>query len=78
MKQNVILITGASSGIGFETAKMLAAQGHIVYGTSRNIERLEKLKVYGVNLLELDVGIDESCKKCIDKIIEKEGRIDIL
>ena len=63
MKQKVILITGASSGIGFETAKMLSKQGHTVYGTSRSMERLEKLKEYGVKLLELDVELDESCKK---------------
>lgn len=78
MKKNVILITGASSGIGFETAKMLASFGHIVYGTSRSMDRLEKLKEFGVNLLELDVSIDESCKNCINRIIEKEGKIDVL
>ena len=78
MQKKVILITGASSGIGFETAKLLGKQGHIVYGTSRSIERLEKLKEYGINCLELDVGIDESCKNCVDKIIEKEGKIDVL
>ena len=78
MKQKVVLITGASSGIGFETAKLLASEGHIVYGTSRSMDRLEKLKEYGINLLELDVSIEESCKNCIDKIIKKEGKIDVL
>ena len=78
MERKIILITGASSGIGFETAKLLASQGHIVYGTSRNIDRLEVVKEFGVKPLELDVGIDESCKKCVDTIISKEGRIDVL
>ena len=78
MDKKVILITGASSGIGFETAKILAMQGHIVYGTSRSMDRLEKLKEFRVNTLELDVENDESCKNCVDRIIEKEGKIDIL
>ena len=78
MDKKVILITGASSGIGFETAKKLAKEGHIVYGTSRNMDRLEKAKEFGIIPLELDVELDESCKNCIDTIIKKEGKIDVL
>ena len=78
MEQKVILITGASSGIGFETAKLLAKQGHKVYGTSRDISRVEKIKEFGAVGLELDVSIDKSCEKCIDTIISKEGKIDVL
>jgi len=40
----VILITGASSGIGFTTAKSLAEQGHKVYGAARRVEKMEELK----------------------------------
>ncbi len=78
MDKKVILITGASSGIGFETAKILAKQGHIVYGTSRRMERLEKAKEFGIIPLELDVELGESCTNCVNKVIEKEGKIDIL
>lgn len=78
MENKVILITGASSGIGLETAKMLANQGYKVYGTSRNIERLKGLEEFGVKPLELDVSKDESCKSCVNKVIEKESKIDVL
>ncbi len=44
----VILITGASSGIGFQTAKDLAQQGHVVYGAARRLNKLEALAPYGV------------------------------
>ena len=78
MEKKVILITGASSGIGFETAKVLAKQGHIVYGTSRNIDRVEKIKDFGAIGLSLDVTDDESSKKCLEEIIKREEKIDVL
>ncbi|MCQ2204732.1 MAG: SDR family NAD(P)-dependent oxidoreductase [Bacteroidales bacterium] len=43
-----ILITGASSGIGYEAARMLAEKGHKVYGAARRTERMESLRQYGV------------------------------
>ena len=43
MTPKVILLTGASSGIGFDTAKMLASQGHKVYGAARRVEKIEPL-----------------------------------
>ncbi len=78
MDKKVILITGASSGIGYETAKILSEKGHIVYGTSRSLDRVEKIKEFGAYPLILDVASDESCKKCVDEIVSKEGRIDVL
>lgn len=74
----IILITGASSGIGYATAKTLAKQGHKVYGGARRIERMEGLREYGVIPLKLDVTNDESAKMAVDTIIEAEGRIDVL
>lgn len=44
----IILITGASSGIGYQTAELLAQNGHKVYGAARRMDKLEKLKSVGV------------------------------
>lgn len=74
----VILITGASSGIGYEAAQILAQQGHSVYGAARRIERMEPLREVGVRPLALDVTSDTSAQQVVDAIVEKEGRIDVL
>src|ERR1700761_8665511 len=73
--KKVILVTGASSGLGLATANGLTGEGHIVYGASRNID-----KVSGANFnrLQMDVTDDASVKAAIDQIIQKEGRIDVL
>lgn len=51
--KKVILITGATSGIGYNTASFLAKQGHIVYGAGRRVEKLEGLQQ--INPLKLDM-----------------------
>ena len=58
--QQVVLITGASSGIGKEAAKLLAAKGYKVYGASRNLEKMEELNAYGVITLPLDITDQQS------------------
>ena len=53
--KKVILLTGASSGIGYQTAEDLAGQGHIVYGAARRLDAMEPLKAKGVKPIYLDV-----------------------
>ena len=55
MSKKVILVTGASSGMGYEACKSLASQGHKVYGGARRVEKMESLKADGVTPLKLDV-----------------------
>ena len=74
----VILLTGASSGIGYDTAKNLAAAGHTVYGAARRLEKLEELRPFGVIPLQLDITDEDSIKKAVETIITEQGRIDVL
>lgn len=76
--KKVVLITGASSGIGKETAKLLVANGNIVYAAARRLDKMSDLKEHGVKLLEMDVTNDESMVGGIQKIINSEKRIDVL
>ena len=70
----VIFVTGISSGFGLETARLLAWQGHVVYGTvRRDVEPIE-----GVHYLNLDVRDQNAVQTAVNQIIEKEGRIDVL
>jgi short-subunit dehydrogenase len=71
----VILVTGASSGIGLACATALQANGHTVYGSSRNLSRIKSVSFKPI---ELDVTDDTSVKTAIDKIIKAEGKIDVL
>ena len=78
MQLKVILITGASSGIGYDAALMLAEQGHRVYGAARRVELMEGLRNKGVTPVKMDVTDEESMVNGIKTIIDAEGRIDVL
>jgi NAD(P)-dependent dehydrogenase (short-subunit alcohol dehydrogenase family) len=72
--KKVILVTGISSGFGKQTARLLAENGHIVYGTIRRETETDP----GVNVLTLDLMDTESIKDAVKSVLEKEGRIDVL
>ena len=76
--EKVILITGASSGIGFDAAETLAKQGHCVYAAARRVERMEPLKALGVHVVPMDVTDDASMQQGVDAVLQAEGRIDVL
>ena len=73
--KKVILITGGSSGIGKAIGEFLLEKGYIVYGTSRNASAIANSKI---QLIDLDVRDSNSIKACVAKILELEGRIDVL
>jgi NAD(P)-dependent dehydrogenase (short-subunit alcohol dehydrogenase family) len=74
--QRVVLITGASSGVGQATARLLAQRGYIVFGTSRQANG--GATIPSVDMLRLDVRSDDSVRACVDEVVNKSGRIDIL
>ncbi|RVW00316.1 oxidoreductase [Rhodococcus xishaensis] len=74
----VILISGASSGIGFATLEKLISEGHTVYGSGRAEKDLEKIKNAGGRPLEMEMTDYPTLEKAVDSVIENEGRIDVL
>lgn len=75
MTAQVILVTGATSGIGEAIATLLYKEGHKVYGTGRSVS---KLKNFSYPLLKMDINSIESVVTAIQELILKEGRVDVL
>ncbi len=74
-----ILITGCSSGIGYQTAVTLKARGHHVIATARKLEDVAHLKQDGFSALQLDLADSASIKRAVNEAIElTNGKIDAL
>jgi dehydrogenase/reductase SDR family member 7B len=81
LKTKVVIITGASSGIGREMALSLGKAGGRVVAVARRIEKLNELKeIAGETMLTIaaDVAVEADCQKVIEQTVEKFGRIDVL
>ena len=83
-KQNIALVTGSSTGIGFETSLLLARNGFYTYATMRdirksdNIEKIANNENLPLKVLSMDVDNDDSVRNAIHKIIDEKKKIDIL
>jgi short-subunit dehydrogenase len=73
--RSVVLVTGASRGIGQSTATLLAEHGYTVFGTARKPSGESK---HEFELLPLDVTSQESVNSCVSTVLERAGRIDVL
>jgi NAD(P)-dependent dehydrogenase (short-subunit alcohol dehydrogenase family) len=82
--EKVAIVTGSSSGIGFETALALAKEGYFTYATMRDTTKSDKIKEIAqkekleINILELDVDDENSVKTAIAQILDQKQRIDVL
>src|SRR5262245_39894385 len=74
--QRVVLITGASSGVGQSTARLLSHRGFKVFGTSRHSSPAESAPA--VEMLPLDVRADDSVRACVAAVADRGGRLDVL
>lgn len=82
-KDKVIIVTGASSGIGLATAKLFASFDANVVMAARSFEKLEQIKAEIPNpdkvlCVKTDVATEEDCKNLIEETVKTFGRIDIL
>lgn len=74
----VVLITGASSGIGRAAAELFGKRGYTVYAAARRMDMLEAIASESVKPISLDVADDQSMRDCVKKVLAAEGRIDVL
>ena len=82
--EKVALVTGSSSGIGYETSLSLAREGYFTYATMRDLEKANTIKKVAqdenlhLKVIELDVDNEDSAENAIKSIIEEKQRIDVL
>ena len=82
--EKVAIVTGSSSGIGFETSLALAREGYFTYATMRNTAKSDKIKEIAkkenlkISILDLDVDDENSAKAAIAQILDQKKRIDVL
>ncbi|HNP19037.1 MAG TPA: oxidoreductase [Fulvivirga sp.] len=74
----IILITGASSGIGKTTAKRLIQEGHVVYAAARRLDQMEDLKEMGAVTIGMDITKTEDINRVVETIVKDYKRIDVL
>ena len=82
-KDKVIIVTGASSGIGLAAAKLFVSLNAKVVMAARSLEKLEQIKAEmpdsaNVLCVKTDVAVEDDCKNLIQKTVETFGRIDVL
>ncbi|MGP8432420.1 oxidoreductase [Paraburkholderia fungorum] len=74
----IALVTGASSGMGKDFALRLIEEGYTVYGAARRVDRMKEIGAAGGLALEVDVTDDHSMVAAVARIIDEQGRIDVL
>jgi NAD(P)-dependent dehydrogenase (short-subunit alcohol dehydrogenase family) len=80
LQGKVALVTGASSGLGAETARLLSRQGATVFGIARDTGRLAEVfaDVEGGSYASADIGSAQACREAVDRCVQQFGGLDIL
>ena len=78
MDDRVVVVTGASSGIGEATALRLQAAGYLVYAGARRVERMAGLAERGIIVAPLDVTDDASMIAFVERVLAEQNRVDVL
>ncbi|HEC09176.1 MAG TPA: SDR family NAD(P)-dependent oxidoreductase [Acidimicrobiales bacterium] len=73
-----VLITGASSGMGKETAEKLLGEGYTVYAAARRVEKMRDLERIGASILAMDITNEEEVRTAVRRIDEEAGGVDVL
>ena len=83
-QQGIAVVTGSSTGIGFETSILLARNGFYTYATMRDTDKSDKIEKIAnkekipIKVLSMDVNNDDSVRNAIQKILDEKKKIDIL
>ena len=79
-KDKVVIVTGASSGIGLASARLFSSLGARVVMAARSLEKMEAESAGKDNILcvKTDVSVEDECRRLIEETVRRFGRIDIL
>lgn len=78
MENKVIVITGASSGMGKDFALALLNQGHTVYGLARRVEKMADIVKAGGKAIAMDITDEHQIDSAVSQILHEQGKVDVL
>jgi short-subunit dehydrogenase len=76
--KKVIVITGASSGMGKDFALDMLKKGHVVYGLARRVEKMNDIVEAGGKAIAMDITDEGQIQYAVDQILNEEGKVDVL